>query len=79
MEMGIDVTSLKKAEAGLVSLNAELEQRVRERTAELFDTKNYLQNLIDNANAPIIVWDQENKIKLFNHAFEHLTGYPLRR
>ncbi len=42
---------------------------------ELFDTKNYLQNLIDYANAPIIVWDQENKIKLFNHAFEHLTGY----
>ena len=24
---------------------------------------------------PIIVWDQENKIRLFNHAFEHLTGY----
>ena len=42
---------------------------------ELFDTKNYLQNLIDYANAPIIVWDQENKILLFNHAFEHLTGY----
>jgi PAS domain S-box-containing protein len=42
---------------------------------ELFDTKNYLQNLIDYANAPIIVWDQENKIRLFNHAFEHLTGY----
>ncbi len=42
---------------------------------ELFDTKNYLQNLIDYANAPIIVWDKENKIRLFNHAFEHLTGY----
>lgn len=42
---------------------------------ELSDTKNYLQNLIDYANAPIIVWDQENKINLFNHAFEHLTGY----
>ncbi len=42
---------------------------------ELFDTKNYLQNLIDYANAPIIVWDNENKIRLFNHAFEHLTGY----
>ncbi len=42
---------------------------------ELFDTKNYLEKLIDNANAPIIVWDQENKIRLFNHAFEHLTGY----
>jgi PAS domain S-box-containing protein len=42
---------------------------------ELFDTKKYLQNLIDYANAPIIVWDYENKIRLFNHAFEHLTGY----
>ncbi len=42
---------------------------------ELSDTKNYLQNLIDYANAPIIVWDHENKIRLFNHAFEHLTGY----
>jgi PAS domain S-box-containing protein len=42
---------------------------------ELYDTKNHLEKLIDNANAPIIVWDKENKIRLFNHAFEHLTGY----
>jgi signal transduction histidine kinase/PAS domain-containing protein len=35
MEMGIDVTNLKKAEANLVTLNAELEQRVEERTTEL--------------------------------------------
>ena len=75
MEVGIDITSLKKAEANLVTLNAELEKRVTERTNELSDTKNYLENLIDNANAPIIVWDQQNKIRLFNHAFERLTGY----
>ena len=42
---------------------------------ELYDAKNYLQNLINYANAPIIVWDQENRIRLFNHAFEHLTGH----
>jgi PAS domain S-box-containing protein len=35
MEMGIDVTSLKKAEANLVNLNTELEQRVTDRTSEL--------------------------------------------
>jgi len=75
MEMGIDVTSLKKAEENLVTLNLDLEQRVKDRTKELFNTKNYLQNLIDYANAPIIVWDQENRIRLFNHAFEHLTSY----
>ena len=34
-----------------------------------------LRILIDYANAPIIVWDKENRIRLFNHAFEHLTGY----
>ena len=28
------------------------------------------------ANAPIIVWNPEFRITRFNHAFEHLTGYP---
>jgi PAS domain S-box-containing protein len=42
---------------------------------ELSQTKNYLENLINNANAPIIVWDRMKRIRLFNHAFEHLTGY----
>jgi PAS domain S-box-containing protein len=34
----------------------------------------YLGNLIDHANAPIIVWDPGYTITRFNHAFEHLTG-----
>ena len=38
-------------------------------------TTNYLENLINYANAPIIVWDQEMRITRFNSAFEHLTGY----
>lgn len=42
---------------------------------ELIDTKNYLENLINYANAPIIVWDQKNRIRVFNRAFERLTGY----
>jgi PAS domain S-box-containing protein len=42
---------------------------------ELQNTKNYLENLINYANAPIIVWNPDTKIQLFNHAFEHLTGY----
>lgn len=41
---------------------------------ELRETRNYLANLIDHANAPIIVWDPEFRITRFNHAFEHLTG-----
>ena len=40
----------------------------------LRETKEYLDNLISYANAPIIVWDPQFRITLFNHAFEHLTG-----
>ena len=41
---------------------------------KLRETKEYLDNLITYANAPIIVWDPQFRITLFNQAFEHLTG-----
>ena len=41
---------------------------------KLRDTSRYLENLLDYANAPIIVWDPDFKITRFNHAFERLTG-----
>ncbi|MCX6690307.1 MAG: PAS domain S-box protein, partial [Methanoregula sp.] len=40
----------------------------------LRETNEYLNKLIDFANAPIIVWDPGFRITRFNHAFEHLTG-----
>jgi PAS domain S-box-containing protein len=47
----------------------------RKRAEEaLHETKDYLENLIDYANAPIIVWDPSLRITRFNHAFERLTG-----
>ena len=41
----------------------------------LRETRDYLDSLIRCANAPVIVWDKEGKIILFNNAFERLTGY----
>jgi PAS domain S-box-containing protein len=38
-------------------------------------TRDYLDKLIQYANAPIIVWDPDLKITRFNRAFEHFTGY----
>ncbi|RPI37516.1 MAG: PAS domain S-box protein, partial [Methanoregulaceae archaeon] len=47
----------------------------RKRADEaLRETNEYLNNLFDYANAPIIVWDPQFRITRFNHAFETLTG-----
>jgi PAS domain S-box-containing protein len=40
----------------------------------LRETRDYLENLFNYANAPIIVWDPQFRITRFNHAFESLTG-----
>jgi len=71
-----------QAEEDLERTNIELEQRVEERTSELKsaskglqETTDFLEKLLDNANAPIIVWNPNFKIIRFNHAFEHLTEY----
>lgn len=42
---------------------------------QLRETRDYLENLLNYSNAPIIVWDKDFKIIRFNHAFEHLTDY----
>ena len=74
MEMGIDITEQKKAQESLHKTQAELETRVEERTSELRETRDYLDNLFNYANAPIIVWNPDYNITRFNHAFERLTG-----
>jgi PAS domain S-box-containing protein len=89
MEMGIDITELKMTEEALKKAHTVLEDRIEERTAALslelaqrkqveesFRVTNaYLENLLNYANAPIIVWDSDYKITRFNRAFEQLTGY----
>jgi len=42
---------------------------------ELRRTRDYLGSLLQHANAPIIVWDRDQRITIFNTAFEQLTGY----
>ncbi|MEN9975102.1 MAG: hypothetical protein RLZZ282_1108, partial [Verrucomicrobiota bacterium] len=40
----------------------------------LRESNDYLENLFNYANAPIIVWNPQFQITRFNHAFESLTG-----
>ena len=46
-------------------------QRAEDRLRE---TNAYLENLVNYANAPIIVWDTRFRITRFNRAFERLSG-----
>jgi PAS domain S-box-containing protein len=47
----------------------------RKRIANaLREANEYLENLFNHANAPIIVWNPQFLITRFNHAFESLTG-----
>ena len=69
-----DMTALLISQAAISMENATLfAQRTRAKEA-LRETSEYLENLIDYANAPIIVWDTSLRVTRFNHAFERLTG-----
>ena len=68
----------KERTAELEKLNEALQTEAgdRKRAEDSFREANaYLENLINYANAPIIVWDPDFKIIRFNQAFERLTGY----
>jgi PAS domain S-box-containing protein len=69
---------VKQRTSELAESNRKLLQELTERKQaeeQLQNTRDYLDSLIQYANAPIIVWDTETRITLFNTAFQRMTGY----
>ncbi len=58
---------------GILGVSRDITELKRTEEA-LRETRDYLENLFEYANAPIIVWDPYLRITRFNHAFERLTG-----
>ncbi len=56
-----------------VAVVLDITERKRAEAA-LRETRDYLDNLLTYANAPVIVWDPGFHITRFNAAFERLTG-----
>ena len=63
-----DITEMK-------TYQHELEERVKERTAEVVRAKDLAENLINTANAMIIGLDTRGNVTIFNKAAEEVTGY----
>jgi len=61
----------------MIGVERDITERKRAEEA-LRETRDYLDNLFNYANAPIIVWDPEFKIIRFNPAFERLTGHKAK-
>jgi two-component system NtrC family sensor kinase len=55
---------------------AELEQRVKERTAELYDAKERVEAILASVGDGVVVTDLQGHIQRVNSAFESQTGYP---
>ena len=78
-----DVTERKRLEQRLQQYNEELEANVGERTREIEETKQYLQNLLENANDVIYTLDVEqrftyvnSKVEAWGYRKEDLVGRP---
>jgi PAS domain S-box-containing protein len=57
----------------IISVTRDITERKRAEE-RLRETMEYLQSLLDYANAPIVVWRPDFAITIFNRAFERLTG-----
>jgi PAS domain S-box-containing protein len=72
-EQGLGVYAQDGALLALEGLALDVTQQ-QQAEENLRETNEYLDNLFNHANAPIIVWDPQFKITRFNCAFEALTG-----
>ena len=78
-----DITDRKRLERQLETYREELEHKVRERTREIEETKQYLENLLENANDVIYTLDTEqrftyvnSKIEAWGYRKDDLLGRP---
>lgn len=70
----IDITEQKRAARELEELNATLEERVAERTAEVRKTRDTLLDALESVNQNLIVYNREDRLAIFT---KHLyLQYP---
>ncbi len=74
MEMGIDITQWRLAEAAIQELNENLEKRVAERTEELRQSQDLMRAVTDNSPDAIYVKDRQSRWLMANPAVLRIVG-----
>lgn len=75
LEMGIDVTEQKKAEAELKRHRDNLEALVKERSGQLEETSRRLQTVVDNLTEGLVVSDLDGNLFHWNPAAVAMLGF----
>lgn len=70
------IADLKRADEEVLRLNAELEQRVRERTLELAGSLSLLRATIESTSEGILAVDNSRKITCLNRRFVEMLRLP---
>ncbi|HWQ74937.1 MAG TPA: sigma 54-interacting transcriptional regulator [Syntrophomonas sp.] len=74
LSAAIDITPRKKAEADLIKLKEELEERVRIRTEELELTNRQMTQIIETISDGIVFFSTESGMVLTNAAMKKMLG-----
>ena len=69
-----DITEIKRSQDALREAKDELEQRVKERTYELYEESLYARSLIEASLDPLVTISVDGKITDVNHSSEEVTG-----
>ena len=60
----------------LKTLSSQLEETVQERSREVFEVKQYLENLVETAGDAILTVDRAQRIESWNNGARAILGYP---
>src|SRR5258708_1188185 len=75
LNISLDITARKEAEAKLHKLTSKLEEEIKERTRELTRTAAYLSGIVDYSFDAIVGKNLDGIITSWNAAAEKLYGY----